>query len=165
MIKINRKTKFIMLLLLIVMVMTAVLMFNINKSYAGSWVIGDLNYYGSINSCEYSIIASATLANEHRYSADGFKIAMYGISCKRNIWTTFTYKLDFILSKDSEVIATEPVNFKISAAKDINKAENNPVIFNENVLKDSGKYLVTWTGAIHSNVVDKKSGSYTFYIM
>lgn len=165
MIKTSKKTKYIILLLLIVMVITSALMLNVNKSYAGSWVIGDLNYYGSINSCEYSIIASATIANEHRYSASGFQIQMNGVSCKRNIWTTFTYKFTFILSKDSVVIAMKPVNFKISAATDINKAENNPIIFIENVLKGSGKYLVTWTGAIHSNVNDEKSGNYTFYIM
>lgn len=79
--------------------MTAVFMLFAKPVKAGYGTIGTMNYDGSINHCHYDIVAGAKLAEYHRFQAQGFYVEAKGVSCARNIFTTFTYDVWFYLKK------------------------------------------------------------------
>lgn len=143
-----------------VMAMTAVFMLFAKPVKAGYGTIGTMNYDGSINHCHYDIVAGANLAEDHRFQAQGFYVKAQGVSCERNIFTTFTYDVTFYLKKSGVVIKTYDLDIKITAAKQLNDDKNNPIIFIEKDLDGKGDYTIEWSGKIKSNVNVNVSGSY-----
>lgn len=148
-----------------VIAMTAVFMLFAKPVNAGYGTIGTMNYDGSINHCHYDIVAGANLAEDHRFHIQGFYVQAQGVSCERNIFTTFTYDVTFYLKKSGVVIKTYDLYIRITAAKQLKESKNNPIIFIENDLKGKGDYTIEWSGSIKSNVTIDVNGSYNVAII
>lgn len=143
-----------------VLTMTAVFMLFAKPVKAGFGTIGTMNYDGSINHCHYDIVAGANLAEDHRFFAQGFYVKVVGVSCARNIFTTFTYDVYFSLKKNGVEVKSYNLYFKITKAEQVGQDRYNPVIFIENDLDGKGDYTIEWSGKIKSNVNVNVSGSY-----
>lgn len=148
-----------------VIAMTAVFMLFAKPVNAGFGTIGTMNYDGSINHCHYNIVAGANLAEDHRFQAQGFYVQAQGVSCARNVFTTFTYDVTFYLKKSGVKIKTYDLDIKITAAKQLKESKNNPIIFIENNLQGKGDYTIEWSGSIKSNVTIDVNGSYYFTLV
>lgn len=162
----NKKSMILILVAVIcVLAMTAAFMLFAKPVKAGYGTIGTMNYDGSINHCHYDIVAGASLAEDHRFHIQGFYVKAQGVSCERNIFTTFTYDVTFYLKKSGVVIKTYDLDIKITAAKQIKESKNNPIIFIENDLDGKGDYTIEWSGSIKSNVTVNVNGSYNVAII
>lgn len=121
-----------------VMAMTAVFMLFAKPVKAGYGTIGTMNYDGSINHCHYDIVAGAKLAEDHRFRIQGFYVKAKGVSCARNIFTTFTYDVWFYLKKSGGKTESYHLQIFINSAKQIKESKNNPIIFIEKDLDGKG---------------------------
>lgn len=148
-----------------VLAMTAAFMLFAKPVNAGYGTIGTMNYDGSINHCHYDIVAGAKLAEDHRFQAQGFYVEAKGVSCARNIFTTFTYDVWFYLKKSGVEVKAFHFDIFINAAKQLKESKNNPIIFIEKDLDGKGDYTIEWSGSIKSNVTVNVNGSYYFTLI
>lgn len=129
---------------------------------AGENAAGNIFYDGRDNECSYDVRIGSKSVDGNNINKEGFYVNMLGIYCIRNIFTTFTYIIDFKLSRNGTECASKSVNFKISDKDDV--PGNVRSIFNSNNIPGEGDYTLSWSGRIESNVKVNVSGAYDFKI-
>lgn len=165
---ITNRTLAISLVALLMVVVLLSLLFT-GAVYAATQMVytklGDLNYLGRDNKCYYDIILEA-------YHLDGnvvkelsnAKVVLQGVSCKRNIFTTFTYDFTYTLFKDGVQLVSfsDSKDFKITKQEQV--YGHRIVLFDLNKGFINGKYTIHIVGEIRSNVTAKFNKSVYFEI-
>lgn len=132
------------------------------RTSAGESAAGNIFYDGRDNECSYDVRIGSKSVDGNNINKEGFYVNMLGIYCIRNIFITFTYIIDFKLSRNGTECASKSVKFKISDKDDV--PGNVRSIFNSNNIPGEGDYTLRWSGRIESNVKVNVSGAYDFKI-
>lgn len=150
----------ISVIILIVMVMVF-LQTDLAYANTASTKLGSLNYEGSHNYCRYDLMIQADGIDDGVITNNrNFQIYLEGKSCKRNIFTTFKYDIDFTLQKDGVDNNHCSVNFTI---KDKDAVPGSiRVLFSGPF--DDGDYTLIVTGTISSNVNVDINREYSFTV-
>lgn len=132
------------------------------RKSAGENVAGNILYDGEKFKCSYDVRIGSKSVDGNNINKEGFYVNMLGIHCNRNIFTTFTYIIEFKLSRNGTECASKSVKFKISDKDDVPGDVRG--IFNADNIPGEGDYTLSWSGRIESNVDVNVSGSYDFKI-
>lgn len=132
------------------------------RTSAGENVAGNILYSGEKFKCSYDVRIGSKSVDGSNINKEGFYVNMLGIHCNRNIFTTFTFKIDFKLSRNGTECARKSVKFKISDKDDVPGDARS--IFNSNNIPGEGDYILSWSGVIESNADETIKGSYSFKV-
>ncbi len=161
--RISKRINISLIIVSIILLILVMFFSQADLAYAqtASYKLGSVNYEGSRYYCRYDLMIQATGIEDGVITdTRDFKIYLEGKSCKRNIFTTFTYDLKFTLYKDGVYNNEVSIYFKIDDKDDV--PGSIKVIFSGPF--DNGDYKLKVKGIIDSNDVENINGEYYFTI-
>lgn len=176
MINTKKRVNYIIMISIIVIAMLVGMLAPLQKVYAAEVALGSVNYEGSNNYCRYNIkFYSDTIIDGNKFDKNSLGIALEGVACKRNIFTTFSYSIKFRILKESSpasgiydilFLETAILKFKVTDKDQVTTGDYKfYVLFLRHNFTAATNYKLDWEGSIVSNstVEFKADTSYIYF--
>lgn len=163
MVKMSRKQTVGITMILLVAVICSIFVAMPATVAEDTKTLTNINYEGTSNYCSYGLVVKADGIDTHSSvitNDDNFCVYLQGLSCYKNIITTFTYNLSFTLFKDGVQKETMSINFKVTDANKV-KGDIRNIFFNS---YGNGNYTIHIVGTIKTHTSENINKSAYFKI-